>query len=186
MDNCGHFTWTFPLSRDQAWTFYWPPPPSRGQLWTFYKNLPFVTWPSVDFLLTPSPLLLVHVAIECPQSEDLEKHNKFSGKDWTLVVANMMTTYWMKMQLAQSRWIGRLEKHLYSIRVWLFKICLIVESKSMLIYFCCQIAALHIFPHFIAFFPNYLKILSKFESEKDQKCYFVVKTPSMMTIDAIN
>ena len=44
----------------------------------------------------------------------------------------------------------------------------------MLIYFYCQIAALYLCPHFIAFFANYLKILPKFESEKDQKCCFVV------------
>ena len=38
MDNCGHFTW----------------------------NLSFVMWPRVDFQLTSSPLLLVHVDIEWP------------------------------------------------------------------------------------------------------------------------
>ena len=40
----------------------------------------------------------------------------------------------------------------------------------MLIYFYCQIAN----TDFIVFLANYLKILPKFESEKDQKCYFVV------------
>ena len=29
-------------------------------------HLPFITWPRVDFLLTPSPPLLVHVVIEWP------------------------------------------------------------------------------------------------------------------------
>ena len=37
VDNCGHFTW----------------------------YLPFVMWPSMEFVLTPPPLL-VHISIECP------------------------------------------------------------------------------------------------------------------------
>ena len=44
----------------------WPTPPIGH--FTYY--LPFVTWHSMDFLLTPfphpTPLLLLHVVIECP------------------------------------------------------------------------------------------------------------------------
>ena len=41
--------------RGPNFTQFWPPPHSSGQLWTFTWYLLFVTWPSVDFLLTPCP-----------------------------------------------------------------------------------------------------------------------------------
>ena len=47
-NNCGQFTWF----------------------------LPFVTWPSVDFLLTYSPSLLVHVVIEWPFTSLVKKEKK--------------------------------------------------------------------------------------------------------------
>ena len=50
-NNCGQFTWF----------------------------LPFVTWPSVDFLLTYSPSLLVHVVIEWPLTTLVKRSNFYSA-----------------------------------------------------------------------------------------------------------
>ena len=57
---------------DQILLNFDPPPLWWGfvssQTLTFYYYLPFVTWPPMEFLLTPSslPPLFVHVVIECP------------------------------------------------------------------------------------------------------------------------
>ena len=87
-----------------------------------------------------------------------------------------------------------------SSRLILFKICKLVESKTQkailtvklqryiclkrfISVFCKGWSQLHYLSDMnlftfanilLLFFANYLKILPKFESEKDQKCYFVV------------
>ena len=40
----------------------------------FTSYIPFDTWPSVDFQLTP-PLLLVHVVIECPLGQKIRQYS---------------------------------------------------------------------------------------------------------------
>ena len=57
LDNCGHFTWYLPFSRDQVWTFYWTPPP-----------------------------LLVHVVIEWSLVE-LSSEKKQKTGSWIIVIA---------------------------------------------------------------------------------------------------
>ena len=60
-----HSTTTFV---DQILPNLEPPPPRVDKNGHFAYYIPFVTWPLVDNLLSPSPppLFLVHVVIECP------------------------------------------------------------------------------------------------------------------------
>ena len=76
---------------DQILPNFDPLPPRVDNRGHFTWYLHFVTWPSVDFLLTPSPPLLVHVVIEWPLVACGE-HSKLFCILFTSVFANM----WLK------------------------------------------------------------------------------------------
>ena len=79
--------------RGPNFTQFWPPSPlsPRVDCGHFTWYLPYLTWPSVEFLLTPSPPLLVHVVIEWPLVACGE-HSKLFCILFTSVFANM----WLK------------------------------------------------------------------------------------------
>ena len=63
--------------RGPHFTQFCPPPPSNEQTWKFYipfsMYLPFVMWPPVDFLLTPSAFFLSTLLLNAPNDASTTK-----------------------------------------------------------------------------------------------------------------
>ena len=64
-------------------------PPRVVKNWHFHyfiSSIPLVTWPSLDFLMTPHPLLLVHVVIEWPLDSIQIKSNQQNSNGLALIL----------------------------------------------------------------------------------------------------
>ena len=97
---------TFTNYVDQILPNFDPLPLSSGQTYFTYY-LPFVTWHPVDFLLTPSPPLLVHVVIEWPLTtkyilEVSEQSTVLSDLMCTMLYGLRDTAYYLAMKWYRS------------------------------------------------------------------------------------